>query len=196
VLGRLVEVRTNSGEEFSAHYSATKEVVTEPFTIYRDAARQVVVPPGDYSFGEAVLSVQTAGQRTFAGLLSYRSGDFYSGTRRNISPQLTWRQSKYFGLNLRYDWNDIQLPQGSFITRLARLTTEVNFSSTLYWVNLIQYDNVSEVLGVNARLHWIPKAGQESLIVLNHSLQDRDRDNSFRSELLDLNAKVSYTFRF
>jgi hypothetical protein len=196
VLGRLLELRTNSGEELSAQYSASREVVAAPFTIYRDTSRQVVVPPGDYSFGETALSLQTAGQRTFAGLLSYRSGDFYSGTRRNISPQLTWRQSNHFALNLRYEWNDIDLPQGTFITRLMRLTTEVNFSSTLYWVNLIQYDNVSEVLGVNARLHWIPRAGQESLLVLNHSLQDRDKDGSFRSELLDLTAKVSYTFRF
>ena len=77
-----------------------------------------------------------------------------------------------------------------------RLTTEVNFSSTLYWVNLIQYDDVSEVLGINARLHWVPIAGQQGLIVLNHRLQDRDKDNSFRSELLDLNVKFSYTFRF
>ena len=66
-----------------------------------------------------------------------------------------------------------------------------------YWIILnIENDNVSEVLGVNTRLHWIPRAGQESLIVLNHSLQDRDKDNSFRSELADLSLKLSYTFRF
>jgi hypothetical protein len=69
-------------------------------------------------------------------------------------------------------------------------------SSTLYWVSLVQYDNVSEVIGVNTRLNWIPKAGQEGLIVLNHTLQDRDGDAVFRSELLDLCAKLSYTFRF
>ena len=96
----------------------------------------------------------------------------------------------------RYDWNDIDLPQGEFITRLTRLTADVNFSSTLYWVSLIQYDNVSEVIGVNTRLNWIPKAGQEGLIVLNHSLQDRDRNGAFRSELLDISVKLNYTFRF
>ena len=92
--------------------------------------------------------------------------------------------------------NDIQLPQGAFVTRLMRLTMDVNFSSTLYWVNLIQYDNVSEVVGANMRLRWIPKAGQETLIVLNHRMQDRDRDNRFRSELMDLSLRVGYTFRF
>jgi hypothetical protein len=88
------------------------------------------------------------------------------------------------------------LPQGAFVTRLMRLTMDVNFSPTLYWVNLIQYDNVSEVVGANKRLRWIPKAGQETLIVLNHRMQDRDRDNGFRSELMDLSLRVGYTFRF
>jgi hypothetical protein len=97
---------------------------------------------------------------------------------------------------MRYDLNNIDLPQGAFVTRLMRFTTEVNFSSTLYWVNLIQYDNVSEVIGANLRLRWIPRAGQESLIVLNHRMQDRDKDNAFRSELTDLSVRMSHTLRF
>ena len=196
MLGRLAEIRTNAGEQLSAHYSATREVVTEPFTIYEDVSREVVVPPGTYSFGERVLSIQTGRQRSVSGGVTYRSGGFFNGTRENIGGDVSWRQSRNFGLTLRYDRNAIELPQGDFVTRLMRLTTEVNFSSTLYWVNLLQYDNVSEVLGVNARLHWIPTAGQEGLVVLNHSLQDRDKNNSFRSELMDLNVKLSYTFRF
>jgi hypothetical protein len=97
---------------------------------------------------------------------------------------------------LRYEINDITLPEGAFVTRLARLNTELNFSSTLYWVTLVQYDNVSEVMGINTRLRWIPKAGQESLIVLNHRMEDRDKDNRFRSEMVDLSLRLSYTFRF
>ena len=153
-------------------------------------------PPGSYSFGETVLSMSAGGQRTFSGGATFRAGDFLSGSRTNLIGDFSWKPSNLFALGFRYDWNDIDLPQGDFITRLTRLTTDVNFSSTLYWVSLIQYDNVSEVIGVNTRLNWIPKAGQEGLIVLNHSLQDRDRDDAFRSELLDISVKLNYTFRF
>ena len=196
ILGRLFEFESTSGEQSSLHYSATKEVVTRPFTIYKDPSREIIVPPGNYSFGETVLSIETGGQRTFSGELSYRRGDFFDGTRENIAGQLTWNQSRNFILELNYDWNDIELPQGAFITRLMSLSTEVNFSSTLSWITLTQYDDVSEILGVNTRLHWIPRAGQEGFIVLNHSLQDRDKDNSFRSELADISVKLNYTFRF
>jgi hypothetical protein len=51
-------------------------------------------------------------------------------------------------------------------------------------------------MGINTRLHWIPKAGQEGFIVLNHNLQDFDKDNSFSSASSDLSVKFKYTFRF
>ncbi len=196
VLGRLLELRNNTGDALNVHYSATREVVTEPFTIYRDNARQVVVPTASYSFGETVLSMTAAGQRTFSGGATVRMGDFLGGSRTNLIGDFSWKPSNLFAFGFRYDWNDIDLPQGAFITRLTRLTTDVNFSSTLYWVSLIQYDNVSEVIGVNTRLNWIPRAGQEGLIVFNHTLQDRDRDDVFRSELLDISVKLNYTLRF
>jgi hypothetical protein len=88
------------------------------------------------------------------------------------------------------------LPQGDFITRLTSLNSQIAFSSTLYWINLVQYDNLSEEIGVNTRLQWIPKAGQEAFIVLNHNVQDRDRDNRFNTAFSDLSVKFRYTFRF
>jgi hypothetical protein len=70
------------------------------------------------------------------------------------------------------------------------------FSSTVSWVTLLQYDNFSETVGINSRLHWIPQAGREAFIVLNHGLQDFDRDDTFKSANADLTLKYSYTFRF
>jgi hypothetical protein len=196
ILYRLGEARTQTNEVVSVEYNASREQVTEPFTIYEEPGREVVVPPGRYSFGDTSLSVTTGGQRRLSGNLTYRFGDFYSGTRDNVVAGLTWRPFNAFGLTGSYDRNAIDLRQGSFVTRLMRLETEVNFSSTLYWVTLVQYDDVSEVIGVNARLLWIPKAGQEALFVVNHRLEDEDKNNRFRSERLDFNVKLSYTLRF
>lgn len=196
VLGRLLEIETNTRDSLKLHYRQSKEVITTPFLIYEDNSRQVIIPPGTYSFGESSATIATGSQRDFTATATVLRGDFYDGDRTNLSGKVTWRQSNFFNVAASYDWNDIELPQGNFITRLTSLSTEVNFSPTIYWVNLIQYDNVSEVLGANSRLVWIPTAGQEALIVFNHSLQDRDKDNSFISELNDINVKLSYTFRF
>lgn len=192
----LIDASTNSRDGIEVGYISNKEVVLSPFVIYSDQTRNVTIDPGSYAFDEQFVNLSTASQRRFSGGLSYRVGDFYDGARTNIGGSFSWKQSKYFVMSLSYDWNDIELPQGDFITRLISVSTQVAFSSTLYWVSLIQYDNVSEELGINTRLQWIPKAGQEGFIVLNHNLQDLDKDGTFKSAFSDLSLKFKYTFRF
>ncbi len=155
-----------------------------------------MVEPGNYSFGETRVRLQTGRHRRFFGEITYQTGDFLSGVRDRINGEITWRPSPRFNTTLSFDWNDIELPTGQFISRLVGWTTEYAFSSTLFWVNLLQYDNNSERIGINSRLQWIPRAGQEGFIVLNHNLQDFDKDNTFNSERSDLSLKFSYTFRF
>ena len=196
IVARILELDTQTRGGFEARYHANREVVLDAFTIYEDLTRAVAVPPGDYSFDEYSLSASTASFRTVSGSFTYRNGDFFDGTKRSVALELVWNQSSKFKLDFSYDWNDIDLPDGRFITRLLGLTTEINFSSRLSWINLIQYDNVSEIIGINSRLHWIPRAGQEGFIILNHNLQDIDKNDRFQSSLSDLSVKFNYTFRF
>ncbi len=193
---RLLELQTNSRDGFNLSYNSNKEIVQRPFTIYSDADRQVIIQPGAYNFDEQNISISSAGQREFSGSFSYLTGEFYNGDRTNLSGSLSWNQSRYFAMSLSYDWNDIELPQGDFITRLSTLSTQLAFSPTLYWINLLQYDNLSEELGINTRLQWVPRAGQEGFIVLNYNMQDKDKDNRFQAAYSDLSLKFRYTFRF
>jgi len=196
VVLRLLELETNSRDGMDFAYQRNKENVLAPFAVFRDPSRQVIIQPGNYSFDEHRVRISTAGQREFSGSLTYQVGDFYNGERTNINGSLSWIQSRNFVMSLSYDWNDVDLPQGDFITRLSTVSTQVAFSSTLFWVSLLQYDNLSEEVGINTRLQWIPRAGQEGFIVLNYNLEDRDQDNSFHSATSDLSVKFKYTFRF
>ncbi len=178
---------------------STDEVLNQPFRIHRDpsgTSRDVIIPPGRYSFDEYLVQLSSGSYRRLAGRLTYQAGDFFKGERINIVGNLTWRPTKHFIFKLAYDWNDIRLPQGEFVTRLVRLTTEVPFSADLSWINFIQYDNVSENAGIDSRLHWVQRDGREAFVVLTHNLQDLNRDNSFDATLSDLSVKVNYTIRF
>lgn len=156
----------------------------------------MTIPIGTYSFNGVNLSVRTGDQRAIGGGVFINDGEFYDGDRFGITTFIGWRPSRHFRANLNYQYNDVSLPQGDFATRVVRVSLETVFSSTLSWINLIQYDNVSEIVGVNSRLHWIPQAGREAFLVLNHNLQDFDRDNDFHSSFSELTLKYSYTFRF
>jgi hypothetical protein len=193
---RLLEINSNRRDEYTLYHFQTKEVLTEPFTIWDDGTDEIVVPTGSYSFDETQISLEGGPLRKVFGLFTARSGDFYDGERLSLSGSLGWRPSMHFTTTLTYEVNDVELPQGDFVARLIQLRNDVVFSSTLSWVTLLQYDNFSETIGINSRLHWIPQAGREAFIVLNHGLQDFDRDNSFASASADLTLKYSYTFRF
>ena len=91
--------------------------------------------------------------------------------------------------------NVIDLPDGSFTSHLASLRTDVAFNSKWSWSNFLQYDNGGDVFGVNSRLRYIPEAGREMVLVLNHG-GTVDALNHLMSTQSDVNLKLSYTFRY
>ncbi len=189
---RLIDIDFDSQDGIGVSYSQSKEGLRSPFTI----SPGVVIPPGLYTFDNFNASFRAGNQRAISGGLFLNGGEFYDGDRFGVGLFFNWRPSRHFRTNFNYQYNDIELPYGAFVTRVVRLTLETAFTSTLSWINLIQYDNVSETIGINSKLHWIPRAGREAFLVLNHNLTDLDKDNSFNSSFSELTLKYSYTFRF
>ena len=189
---------THGGDRIFANCSRETEGLIRPFAILRarDPGDNVVIPAGEYAFGRCSIDFSSGNQRKLAGRMSYERGDFYDGRRVSMRPGIVWRPSSHFALDFQYQINDIDLPHGSFVSRLSRLRTDVVFSSSISWVNLLQWDNGSDAIGVNSRLHYIPQAGREVYLVLNYNFQDFDEDGTFHSMDADLTAKLNYTFRF
>jgi hypothetical protein len=189
---RFLEVQNHVGDRISMTYRPQRENLFEPFEI----TDGVVIPVGDYDWDAYRVEMRTGPQRRLAANMQVDFGDFYGGERLGVSPTITWRPSRHFLFDLSYQLNEVDLPEGSFTTRLTRLRADFVFSSRLSWVNVLQWDNDSNALGLNSRLHWIPRAGQEAFFVLNHSLQDIDLNRNFRSEAADVTLKFIYTFRY
>ena len=97
-------------------------------------------------------------------------------------------QSALFG-------NRQHLPTGTFTLHLASLRTEIAFNPRWSWINLVQYNNADEAIGINSRLRYVPEAGREMILVLNHN-SDVDPHNRFASVASELNLKLHYTFRY
>jgi hypothetical protein len=192
VVLRPLEVETRSADAVKLRSYLNTEVLIESFEI----APGVTIAPGRYDFDEYEVSIETGRHRPLQASFAVAQGQFYDGEQRRAETEITWRPSPHFAAIVAHEINDIDLPSGSFISRLTRLRLDLVFSSTLAWTSFFQYDNVSELLGINSRLHWIPEAGREMYLVFNQGLQDVDRDNRFRSTQSDVVAKVGYTFRF
>ena len=192
---RPVVLRNRTGDEFYFGYRDFTEGIARPFEI----SRGIVIPVGRYEIDDWGMGFSTARHRRLAGtmrIVRVKDGTYFDGDRTDWFGEVIWRPSARFRGNLSYAYSKIDLPQGSFETRLVAAGIDFAFTSTLSWVNLIQYDNVTETAGINMRLHWIPEAGREVYFVINHNVEDYDRDNRFRSTVSDMTAKVNYTFRF
>ena len=210
---QLVNVDFNSSDGIGLNVSNQKEGLRLPFTV----SRGVTIPAGTYSFDNVNLSLRSADQRAFGGGLFINNGDFYDGERMSVTTFVGWR-SPHFRANLNYQYNEISFPGkgdgpcyptirasraasrsiAHSSTRVVRLSLETIFSSRLSWVNLLQYDNVSGTVGLNSRLHWIPQAGREGFLVLNHNVRDDPLtpDDDYHSSFAEVTLKYSYTFRF
>jgi len=189
---------TNTNDGYFTRWIRMQENLRSNFVIYRasDGSRSVTIPAGKYTWDEGFLGFQFGGHRRWSGNLFFQGGEYYNGNRFSKNGFVTWRPNRNFALTFNFNENRIELPEGNFTVRLFGLNSQYAFSSTLSWNNLIQYDNVSENLGINSRLHWIPKAGQQAFLVLNWGLIDADKDNAFESTIADLSLRFNYTFRF
>jgi hypothetical protein len=192
-------MQNNTQDSLFMRAVVNQEFLQAPFVIYRapdDPAFSVEIPAGRYTFTDYRIGIDSGDQRKVSMRVSMTTGEYYDGQHTNAGTEVTWRPSPKFRFGLNYDAHEIDLPDGLFTVRQTTLRAELVFSSTLSWVNLVQYDNVSENLGLNSRLHWIPQAGREGFIVLNRNLSDVDRDDSFAPVSADVAVKFSYTWRF
>lgn len=189
---------TNTNDSYWTRYVRYTEDLKVPFTIYRasDGSRTITIPAREYSWGEAFVGMSWGAHRRLSGGLQVWSGDYYDGEHLQANGNLTWRPNEHFAFTLTSMSNRIELPDGAFTLRLYGLNLQYAFSSTLSWSNLIQYDNVSENVGFNSRVHWIPRAGRQAFVVLNRGFRDADKDNHFEPTFADLSLKFNYTFRF
>jgi hypothetical protein len=141
------------------------------------------------------LLLWTGQQRPVRLILALEDGGFFGGDRLEKHVELEWRQSAYLSLGVGFTENVVDLPSGSFTSHLASLRSDVAFNSRWSWSNFLQYDNTSDVAGINSRLRYIPEAGKEVVLVVNHGATV-DPDNQLSSTRSDVNLKLSYTFRY
>jgi len=167
------------------------EVVLDEFDLFG----RLNVPVGEYNFDRVRAEIATGMQRPLRVVLSVQDGGFFGGDRLEKFVEFQWNQSAYFSMGLSFTENIVDLPSGSFTSHLASLRTDVAFDSKWSWSNFLQYDNSGDVYGINSRLRYVPEAGQEMMLVLNHG-GVVDAANNLSSTQSDLNLKVSYTFRY
>lgn len=124
---------------------------------------------GDYAFNRAELRLNTNDSRRFSGRGGFSAGQFWGGTRTELSGGLMWKTGPYLTISGDYTWNDVSLPvdDGDFTTRLIGVTILGAVSRSLFANALVQYDDVSNVVQANVRINWIHTPGSDLFVVFD-----------------------------
>jgi hypothetical protein len=179
-----------SGYEVHTGINFRQEGVREPFEIHPD----IFVNQGEYHTAETQLVFNT--NRAEWWSFSGRSiiGGFFSGNRINFSGGLQFRAGNTLNTEFSLARNDIDLPEGDFITNLIQARVNYSFTTSLFISTLLQYNDRDDILAANIRFGWQRSANTGLFVVYNDSRIEetgrfRTRYRSFivkYSHLLDL----------
>ena len=193
---KVLGLRFNSGDRVDFDVTQLYERL-EPEDAF--SLRGVPIPPGQYNTLSWRVSTRTASQRIISGSLNLNGGEFWSGTRTGYGLSVTVRPSPGISLSTRYDRNDVDLADGSFTTKLARISGGWHISPWASLTGNVQYDDGSEIVGLYTRLRWIIRPGNDLYFVYTqnwNNLGERLRDLDFATQSRGATTKINYTHRF
>jgi hypothetical protein len=189
---RMLEFQTHLGSVASMAMTRSREGLERDFEIRPGH----VIPAGHYRFADAEIEVGLSDIYSFAPQITVSSGQFYNGSRQRWRYNMQWRPDVHFALDFGYDFQSIELPTGDFDVKLVNLNASYAFNAKWSLVNLVQYDNSSESVGLNSRLRWNPRAGEDLYVILNHQFGAEGVFSGLSREQAQISIKYSRTLRF
>jgi len=139
------------------------EGLRKPFEVYPG----VVVPAGTYHSPFFLTMMNTDRRKWISGQLSCNFGGFLSGTQKSCAPSVNIRHGGTLTSSLRWTRNDIDLPQGSFVTNLVSGRFTYNFTTLINASTLIQYNDRTRRWSTNLRFNWQRTAATGLYVVYN-----------------------------
>ncbi|MDE2659101.1 MAG: DUF5916 domain-containing protein [Acidobacteriota bacterium] len=188
----MFEVQTifESSDRLFVDHTVTEEHLLDGFSL----SSEVGVPAGDYRFARTGVRVRMGSHRPFSGFLRYEFGDFFGGTRRQVSYRGRAEFSTRFSLEPNISLNWIEVPEGSVRAQVSRLRATYTVSPRSFLGALVQYNSAAQLFSANLRYRWEYSPGSDLFVVFS---TNRDGDDGL-SGLSDRALVVKFTrlFRF
>jgi hypothetical protein len=154
-----------SGDRMSAKVEAESERLPASFEI----APGIVLPAGYYTWNQAEVNFDTFDGRKFSGRAEANLGQFYSGRQGAYEFGLQYRPGKNFSVESSYEFNDVDLREGSFHTHLLGVKTNISFTNSLLASAYAQYNNTGNLAALQLRLNYIFRTIDNFYLVYNET---------------------------
>lgn len=186
----LAEIIFLSGDIITGKSQYLFESLSKSFNIFGGYE----IPAGDYDFWRHTIQFTSAKRRNLWASARFATGGFYSGSRTDLFLQAGYKIGVPVFVGAEADQKFVDLPEGKFTARIYRVNLNFLFSPKITWYNYVQYENLSERIGLQSRFQWIIKPGKEIFVTYNSPFIDPME--RFRAEIYEARIKVNYTIRF
>ena len=138
------------------------EMLVRPFAI----ASGVTIQAGRYLFSDVQTSYLFGQQRRVSGTVALQRGQFYDGTITSLNVSgsrigFTNRWSLEPGISI----SRVELPVGTFTSRLLRTRSDYAFTTRMFASALLQYNSSDNSFSSNLRFRWEYTPGSELFVV-------------------------------
>ena len=194
-----LQINFESGDRVGFEIGRNFERLDRTFAVYGSGEDAIRILPGDYDSDSWSIDASSAGRRMLSGTLEFEHSEFWGGERDTLDVSGTIRSRGGMQLTTTYQHNEVSLPQGDFDTNLVRLSWAWNLSPWTSLTGNVQYDDLSEMVGVYARLRWTVQPGNDVFLVWSNNWLYDDgplADSRFSTLSRGGALKFNYTLRF
>jgi hypothetical protein len=159
--GLAYRTEFQNSDRFNLEYGRAYELLEAPFRI----APGVIIPVGGYSWQTTSASYQLGTQRRINGTISLSTGSFYTGDSRSASYRGRIAVATHLSLEPQISFNWVDLPEGTFTTKLVSTRVTAPLTPRMYASALVQYNSTNSSFSNNVRFRWEYQPGSELFVV-------------------------------
>ena len=182
-----------SGASAVLMYNASFERLDKPFAVAKD----VVIPVGDYDFGDWRFMYNTDPSRRVYATMTYSPQTFFDGTRTDVDLKLGIRLGSRLSTEGQYVQNKVDLPAGDFKLRVGALKIDYALSPVMTLRTITQYNSLTKQWSTSARFNYIYRPGSDIYLVFDELSQDwYSRDHGLGTGLESRNRRILLKFTY
>ena len=185
----VIEPMFQSGDRLTMQLRHALDRIVEPFRI----EGLVTVPSGDYVWNSLAVSLFPSAHRAVSGsLVVRREWGFYGGRNSEVSWSPLLKISRNISFSPRYSYSDVELPQGRFAAHIVN--GRINYAVNTRWLTstTLQYNSTTRFAGVNVRLDYIYRAGDDLFLVYTESRLRNDSGDVNRTLIAKLTLSLDF----
>lgn len=188
-------IRFESQDEIEIKMVNLTEYLDSPFTIYEG----IVIPINEYKSNKWQFKIETSERRMVSSEFEYQTGGFWNGNKKSYKSQLSFKPFSGFNIQTEYEKNQVSIDGTSFNTKLYNVELGIYPTPRTAIFGNLQYDNVTESLGLYGKFQHTIRPGSDFYLVYTHNW-NFEGDQFFIPDLVTVSKisslKFNYTLRF